>query len=131
MTSSAVVGSSAMRSSASQASAIAIITRWRHAAGELVRERVEAAPRIRDAHHLEQLERPSRASLRVQLPMELEHLAELHPDVVDRVEAAGRLLEDHADPLAAHRAHLALGSSQQVDAVEDDLTGRRSGRAAR
>ena len=43
--------------------------------------------------------------------MEFEDLAELHPDVVDRVEAAGRLLEDHADPVAA-LSFLGIGAKE-------------------
>ena len=56
VTSSAVVGSSAMSSSGSQASAMAIITRWRHAARQLVRVGLGAALGVGDADHLEQLD---------------------------------------------------------------------------
>ena len=58
VTSSAVVGSSAMSSSGSQASAIAIITRWAMPPRHLVRERLEAPLRVRDADHPQQLEGP-------------------------------------------------------------------------
>ena len=66
VTSSAVVGSSPMITSGSLAIAIAIITRWRIAAGELVRERASrAAPAFGDADEVEQLDRALRAPPRV------------------------------------------------------------------
>ena len=58
VTSRAVVGSSAMSSSGSQASAIAIITRWRHAARHLVRVGLDPPLGVGDADHPEQLDRP-------------------------------------------------------------------------
>ena len=56
VTSSAVVGSSAMSSDGSQASAMAIIARWRMPPLELVRVVVaRARPASGDAHELQQL----------------------------------------------------------------------------
>ena len=64
MTSSAVVGSSAIRSFGSLASAIAIMRALPHAAGELVRISFRASAGAGDADAVEHLDRvtPRRAS---------------------------------------------------------------------
>ncbi len=58
VTSSAVVGSSAMSRAGFSAIAIAIIDALAHAAGELVRVVVHPAAGMRDADQAEQLDRP-------------------------------------------------------------------------
>jgi hypothetical protein len=55
--------------------------------------------------------------------MQPQSLGQLPADAVDRVQGAGRLLEDHADPVAAQRSQLPGGQSQQVAPVEDRLAG--------
>jgi hypothetical protein len=49
-----------------------------------------------------------------------EHLGDLRADAVDRVEARHRLLEYHADLLAAHAAHLSLGQVRELPSAEAD-----------
>ncbi len=48
----------------------------------------------------------------------LDRLDDLRTDLHDRVQAGGRLLEDHADAPAAHRAHAGLGQREQVVAIQ-------------
>ena len=99
VTSSAVVGSSAISSSGSQASAMAIMTRWAMPPDSACGKALQPPLGIGDADHPQQLGRArSRGALLLHPPMDLEDLADLPADVVDRVQAARRLLEDHADP---------------------------------
>jgi hypothetical protein len=93
----------------------------RHPSRQLVRKRLDPSLRIRDADHREQLLRPSPCVAALHGPMKLHDLANLHPDVVHRVQAARRLLKDHADPIAPQVAHVALPDLQQVLPVEEDL----------
>ena len=51
---------------------------------------------------------------------------DLLADRLQRVERRHRLLEDHADVVAAQGAHLVLGRGQHVDAVEADAARRRA-----
>ena len=102
MTSSAVVGSSAISSVGLQASAIAIITRWRmppeswcgysparrSGSGMSTRASISIACR--------------RAAARPRPLMQPHDLGDLLADGEHRVEAGHRLLEDHADLVAAH-----------------------------
>ena len=72
------------------------------AARELVRIGAEPALRVADADEREKFER-ARARRRVrQAAMQLEDLADLPLDRVERVERGHRLLEDHGDVVAAH-----------------------------
>src|SRR5215471_8359277 len=93
VTSRAVVGSSAMISLGSQASAMAIITRWRMPpdswCGYCLRRRAGAA-------------------------VLLEGLGDLPADGEHRIERGHRLLEHHADVAAAHLAHFAVGKLHEV-----------------
>ena len=123
VTSSAVVGSSAMSSSGSQARAIAIITRWAMPPdiswGKALRRRSGSGmPTI-----LQQLRGPALGGLALHPAVDAQDLLDLAPDVPDRVERRGRLLEDHADPVAADPAHLVVRQLEQVPAVEQDLAG--------
>ena len=107
VTSSAVVGSSAMISLGLQASPIAIITRWRMPPDKLMRILLEPALAVGDADQPQQLER-ARARLRLaHLEVDEQRLHDLLPDRQDRIERGHRLLEDHRDVAAAHLAHLA------------------------
>ena len=128
VTSSAVVGSSAISSSR--------LVGERHgdhhalalAAGELVRIGAEPLLRLADADLVEQLQRA-----RARLPLahalvQAEDLADLLLDRVQRIERGHRLLEDHGDLVAAHLPQLLLVERQQVLALEEDLAGRVAGR---
>ena len=121
VTSSAVVGSSAISSSGSQARAIAIITRWAmppdiSCGNAFSRRSGSGMPTIRSSSRA----RP-RAGPRFMFAVDLEDLADLAADVPDRVQRRLRLLEDHADPVAAELAHLVGLELEQVPAVEQDL----------
>ncbi len=54
--------------------------------------------------------------------MDLEDLGDLLADVPDGVQRGLRLLEDHADAVAADAAHVVVGELEQVLAVEQHLT---------
>jgi hypothetical protein len=105
VTSSAVLGSSAMRP---------------HAARHLVRVLVDPLPRGRDAHLFQHLDDPVPPPGGRELEVEPHRLQDLVTDREDRVERRHRLLEDHADPAAADLAHARLGHRHQVLAVEED-----------
>ena len=120
VTSSAVVGSSAISTSGSTASAIGDHHALLHAAGKLERILRRSAARRPGC-------RPRAAASRAPAPpsprmsVALDHLDDLAADGEHRVEAGGRLLEDHADAPPAHRAHRRLGQREQVGAVELDV----------
>ena len=57
--------------------------------------------------------------------MRLERLRDLAPDREHRVQARHRILEDHRDLLAAHRAQLRVGELDQVAALEHRACRRR------
>ncbi len=123
VTSSAVVGSSAMSSRGRQASAIAISARcrmppdswWgyassrRRGSGMPTRSSRSAASR--------------RAGSLRHAPVPTQHLGDLQPDRDDRVQRRQRVLEHHADLAAAQLAHPRLGQREQVGAIEDDIAG--------
>ena len=101
VTSSAVVGSSAISSLGLQASPIAIITRWRmppeswcgywssRLSGSVMPTRVSSSMAR------------ARAAASSMLEMDGERLHDLQPDLQHRVERGHRLLEDHGDLAAA------------------------------
>ena len=60
--------------------------------------------------------------------MDLQHLADLPLDRVQRIERGHRLLEDDADVVAAHRAELGVARLEEVLALEEDLARRVRGR---
>ena len=59
-----------------------------------------------------------------QAAVQLQDLADLPLDRVERVERGHRLLEHHGDVVAAHLAHLVLVGGDQVLALEQDAAGR-------
>ena len=76
-----------------------------HAAGELMRIGIDAHFRRRDANFIQQRQR-FRACLRIrEVAVRLDGLDQLLADAVERVEAGERVLEHHADALAADLAH--------------------------
>ena len=114
-TSSAVVGSSAISEIGLGAQRQRQHHALAHAARELVRIAVDALPGALDAGLLQQrdgaLARLGLGTAR----MRADGLDDLVADAIERVEAGERVLEHHADALAAHLAHL-LGR-QVVDAL--------------
>ena len=94
------------------------------AAGELVRIGAEPAFRVADADEVEKLERAGARLAVGQAAMQLQDLADLPLDGVERVERGHRLLEHHGDVVAAHAAHLVLVGGDQVLALEQDAAGR-------
>ena len=121
VTSSAVVGSSAMSSLGSQASAIGDHDALAHAAGELVRILPQPARRVGDADQLQQLHGAAFRRGMGHAAMLLQPLGELPPDGQHRVQRGHRLLEHHADVAAAHLAHLGFAQAHQVAPGEPDL----------
>ena len=101
-----------------------------HAAGELVRIFAHPPRRRRDADQGQHLDRPrSSACARVEALVQPQRLADLAADGQHRVQAGHRLLEDHADVVAAQLAHLGF---RQLAAGRGPGSGsrRRSGPAA-
>jgi hypothetical protein len=121
-----VVGSSAISSFGLQASAIAIITRWRMPPENWCGKCVEPAlgrgmPTMPSSS---MRARRERASSRV----ELEHLGDLAADRQHRVERRHRVLEDHRDVAAAHAPHLLGRQRRAVAALEAIVAARRCAR---
>ena len=103
-----------------------------HAAGELVRVVVHPAVRLRDPDQLEQLDGPGPGLRLGHVVVVLaDHLHDLPADLVVRVKARQRVLEDHADLGPADLAHLTLAEREQVPALEHRPAGdpRRAGEA--
>ncbi len=101
VTSSAVVGSSAISSSGPQASAIAIITRWRMPPDIDADIRVSRRSGFGDAHPGEQRSTRCCAARPRSMPRcSSQRLGHLLPHPHRRVERGHRLLEDHGDSVA-------------------------------
>ena len=93
-----------------------------HAAGELVRVVVHALLRTRDTYPAQKLHGPFRGLLfGNRLVVGPDHLGDLPPDPVQRVQAGQRVLEDHRDARAADVPHLVVVERQQVGPVEHGL----------
>ena len=98
-----------------------------HAAGKLERIVLQPPRRVGNAHGLEQA--GGLVTRRIAAhAMVRQRLGDLRAHRHHRIEAGGRLLEDHADPPAAHAAHRRLGQGEQVvpaqrDAAADDTAG--------
>ena len=87
-------------------------------AGDLVRIGAQDPLRIGETDFLEQREDSSAALACAKSKMNLEHLVDLPADGHQRVEGRHRLLEDHRDPRAAHRAHALGRGLQKILAIE-------------
>ena len=106
-----------------------------HAAGKLVRILVERGAGLARCDQLEHLDAPARAPRSATAAVQHQLSAICVPTVSTGLRLRHRLLEDHRDPVAAHRAHLrartASSSSSPVEAdrAADDAAGRaaRSG----
>ena len=131
VTSSAVVGSSAISSCGSQASAIAIMTRWRMPPESSCGILAHAARRVGDVHALEQPPRArARRAPRHSPRWRTSGFRDLVADAQVRRERAHRILEDHRD--ARRRAPaIRARPRQQLLAAEARAAARaRVGRAA-
>ncbi len=121
VTSSAVVGSSAISSFGSQAMAIAIITRccWPPdiCDGNLSTLRSGSGMPTSDSSAIERL----RAAVAAQPHVHAQHFLQLEPHGEHRVERRHRLLEDHRDVRAAQRAQFRPRHADDVAAAEEDL----------
>ena len=120
VTSSAVVGSSAMSSDGPEDQrhrdhdALALPAR------QLVRERVVHARRVGQVHLLDHGDDARAAFGRRQLRVFGQHLVELRAAAHDRVQRGHRLLEDHAHARAAQFAQPRFGHVHQVFALQRD-----------
>ncbi len=121
VTSSAVVGSSAMSSLR--------LAGDRHrdhhplllAARHLRRIGVDLAQRVGDAHLVQQLDRALARRAPGETAVQLQHLLELVADGEHRVQRRHRLLEDHRDLGAADVAQLPRRQRREVAPAEADL----------
>ena len=135
VTSSAVVGSSAISSFGLQASAIAIITRCRMPPDSWCGYSPMRRCGLRDVHEAQHVDGPVERRLAVEPLVQGQRLGDLPADRQHRVQRGHRLLEDHRDLVAAHLAHLGFAEVEQVapgetDRAGDDAAGRRRRPAA-
>ena len=107
VTSSAVVGSSAIRMSGVASQRDGDHHALPQAAAELERVFIDTALRLRDADIPQQLDGAGAGGGARQASMLAHDLRDLVADGVVHAERRHRLLEDQSDPAAAHRAHLA------------------------
>src|SRR5262249_837880 len=95
-----------------------------HAAGELVRVRLDPLGRLRNADAAEHVDG---ALLRLRLArlrmVDLVGLRDLAPDGIERMQSREWILEDHRDVPAAQLAHLLVRQADEVAAVQQDLPG--------
>ena len=116
VTSSAVVGSSAIRTFGRPASAMAIITRWRMPPESSCGYCFSRRSGIRDPNRDERLKRGLARSPASHRTMRADRLDELPFDRHDRVQRGHRLLEDHRDIAAAHAPHGGFGQRRKFPA---------------
>ena len=134
VTSSAVVGSSAMRSSGSQASAMAIMIRWRMPPENWCGYASKRAVGLGDADEREELERAARGLGGATFAWRQDDLGDLAADHGDRVERAssGPGRSSRWRRRGWRRSGLALASSEVVPAEgiapPVDLAGRAGAR---
>ena len=129
VTSSAVVGSSAISTFGIARQRHGDHHALAHAAGQLVRIGVRAALRFRDVHAAQHVDGTVHGVAARQSLMQRDRLADLPAHREQRIERGHRLLEDHRDVVAADVLHLALGQVEQIGALEadgavDDAPGR-------
>ena len=108
VTSSAVVGSSAISSFGLQASAIAIITRCRMPPDSWCGYSPIAPLGFGDVDEAQHVDRLGERRGAAEPLMQGQGLGDLPADRQHRVERGHRLLKDHRDLVAADLAHLAL-----------------------
>ena len=118
VTSSAVVGSSAMSTVGSLARAIAIIARCRMPPENSCGYCRARSAGVRDADLGEQVDGPApRRGLR-RPRVRRDHLGDLVADAEHRVQRRQRVLEDHREVAAAHAPLLRLGQVEQRAALQ-------------
>ena len=89
-------------------------------AAELMRKRPHQTRRIRQVHAVQQLDDPRPSRRRPELGVDAQHLGDLPPDPVQRVQRRHRLLKDHRDPRPAGCPHRRRGRRHQVLPLEQD-----------
>jgi len=99
-----------------------------HPAGELVRELVHPAPRLRDADQVQQLDRPAPRRAPGHPLMPADHLHDLRAHGQHRVQRRHRLLHDERDALAPDAAQRRGRSGQKVCPAEQHAAAQDAGR---
>ena len=99
------------------------MTRWPHAARELVRVVVDDNLGARHADALEDLDGAREGFPLREFLVHAQRLAHLKADLHGRVQGCERILEDHADLRAAQLALLLQRKLRQVLSVQNDLAG--------
>ena len=123
VTSSAVVGSSAISRCGVARQRHRDHRALPHAAGELMRIVVDARGRLRDADAVEQLDGVLPRLLLAHVVVNPVGLDDLVADRVERVHRRQRILEDHRHLLAAQVAHPIAAGLHQILTVEPHLAG--------
>ena len=118
VTSSAVVGSSAMRRLGRQAKAMAINARCRWPPESSCGKAARALFGILDGGLRKELDGTHIGKLGAHRIVRNEDLGNLVADRVERIERGHRLLKDHCDPAATQSTHLAFAFLQQILALE-------------
>ena len=120
VTSRPVVGSSANSRRGAQASAMAIMTRWRMPPGQLGRVGLVALDGRGDADLHEEGERRLLGLGLGELQVDLERFRDLVADPLHRVERRHRVLEHHGHVGAPQLAQLVVGRVEDLRAVVAD-----------
>ena len=120
VTSSAVVGSSAISSAGRQASAMAIIARWRMPPESWCGYSQRPPLGLGDPDQAQHFDGLLPRLLAGHRSMQADRLGDLVADPHHRVERGHRLLEDHRDAVAADRAHLVFVEAEKIGAFEHD-----------
>ena len=124
MTSSAVVGSSAIRSAGSHDSAIAIMTRWHMPPLNVCGYSFARASGVGMLDPVEHLDRALPCVLARDTPMWRRTVSAIcSPTVKAGSRRADRLLEDHGHACAPDLGQLALGQADEVATVEVGVAG--------
>ena len=89
-----------------------------HAAGQLVRPRLEPFARVRYTHGLQQLPASPQRLPATHALVQFQNLRHLHPDLQVRVQRSHGVLENHRDPIASDTAQVAIGHADQFAALE-------------
>ena len=119
-----MVGSSAIRRSGSLAKRHGDHHTLPLSARQFVRVGTQPTGGVGQGDQIEQFERPFPGLALAQRPVDVKDLADLPLDGVQRVQGGHRLLEHHADPLAAHLEHLVFGCAHHFPAIDADGAAR-------
>ena len=91
-----------------------------HSTGELMRIRVRALRRIRNAHGAEHLDRTRPCIAATDRLVHARNLGQLRPHRKHRIERRHRLLKDHRDAIAPNSSHRFVVERQEIRSVELD-----------